>query len=154
MLSLNVNGTVSTLPNAKGDLYVQMGILRSLVNVRDLQLLQEDTISGPAGAIASPKQRGNASRIKMSKSYSVPSELNIIGKTVDEAMPLVDKYIDDAWLGHLEQVRIIHGRGTGALKNAVHTFLKKTKHVKSFRLGEYGEGSGGVTIVELNYGKK
>ncbi len=154
VLSLNVNGTVSTLPNAKGDLYVQMGILRSLVNVRDLQLLQEDTISGPAGAIASPKQKGNASKIKMSKSFSVPTELNIIGKTVDEAMPLVDKYIDDAWLGHLEQVRIIHGRGTGALKNAVHTFLKRAKHVKSFRLGEYGEGSGGVTIVELNFGKK
>ena len=155
VLSLNVNGTVSTLPNAKGDLYVQMGILRSLVNIRDLELLQEDTVSGPGEELKNAKRmKSHASGIKMSKSYSVATELNIIGKTVDEAMPLVDKYVDDAWLAHLEQVRIIHGRGTGALKNAVHNMLKKMKNVKSFRLGEYGEGSGGVTIVELNHKKK
>ena len=154
VLSLNVNGTVSTLPNAKGDMYVQMGILRSLVNVKDVELIKESTVSGPGEELnKGKKQKSNASGIKMSKSYSVSTELNIIGKTVDEAIPLVDKYVDDAWLAHLEQVRIIHGRGTGALKNAVHNLLKRMKNVKRFRLGEFGEGSDGVTIVELKYGK-
>ncbi len=155
VLSLNLSGTISTLPDAKGNLYVQMGILRSSVNVNDIELLQEDTINGPAGAAGgSRKQKANASAIKMGKSMSISPEVNVIGKTVDEAVPIVDKYIDDAWLAHLEQVRIIHGRGTGALKKAVQGLLKRNKHVKSFRLGEFGEGSGGVTIAELDYGKK
>ena len=89
----------------------------------------------------------------MSKSLSVSPELNIIGMTTDEAIPLVDKYLDDAYLAHLGTVRIIHGRGTGALKNAVHNLLKKTKHVKSYRLGTFGEGNTGVTVVELDYGQ-
>ena len=153
VISMNVRGTVSTLPNAKGDLYVQMGILRSQVNIRDLELIREDTISGLGGSAAANKKRGHSSQIKMSKSLSVSPELNIIGMTTDEAIPLVDKYLDDAYLAHLGTVRIIHGRGTGALKNAVHNLLKKTKHVKSYRLGTFGEGNTGVTVVELDYGQ-
>jgi DNA mismatch repair protein MutS2 len=152
VVSMNVKGTVSTLPNAKGDLYVQMGILRSQVNVKDLELVPEETISGPG--TASAKKRSHTSQIKVSKAMSISPELNIIGLTTDEAIPLVDKYIDDAYLAHLGTVRIIHGRGTGALKNAVHNLLKKMKHVKSYRLGTFGEGNTGVTVVELDYGQK
>lgn len=143
VLSLNLKGTVSTLPNAKGDLYVQMGILRSLVNIRDLE---------PADADQSEeekKAKTASGKIRMSKALNISPELNIIGKRVDEAMPLVDKYLDDAYLAHLPKVTIIHGRGTGALKDAVHAQLKRTKYVKSFRVGEFGEGDRGVTIVEF-----
>ncbi len=143
VLSLNLKGIVSTLPNAKGDLYVQMGILRSLVNIRDLE---------PADADQSEeekKAKTASGKIRMSKALNISPELNIIGKRVDEAMPLVDKYLDDAYLAHLPKVTIIHGRGTGALKDAVHAQLKRTKYVKSFRVGEFGEGDRGVTIVEF-----
>lgn len=145
VLSLNLNGTVSTLPNAKGDLYVQMGILRSQVNIKDLELIQEETVSTPASM-----KKSSGSHIKMSKSMSISPEINLIGMTVDEALPQLDKYLDDAYLAHLSQVRVVHGRGTGALKNAVHRHLKKLKYVKSFRLGVFGEGDTGVTIVEFN----
>ena len=145
VLSLNLNGTVSTLPNAKGDLYVQMGILRSQVNIKDLELIQEETVSTP-----SSMKKSSGSHIKMSKSMSISPEINLIGMTVDEALPQLDKYLDDAYLAHLSQVRVVHGRGTGALKNAVHRHLKKLKYVKSFRLGVFGEGDTGVTIVEFN----
>ena len=145
VLSLNLNGTVSTLPNAKGDLYVQMGILRSQVNIKDLELIQEETVSTPASM-----KKSSGSHIKMSKSLSISPEINLIGMTVDEALPQLDKYLDDAYLAHLSQVRVVHGRGTGALKNAVHRHLKKLKYVKSFRLGVFGEGDTGVTIVEFN----
>ena len=143
VLSLNLKGTVSSLPNAKGDLYVQMGILRSLVNIKDLELIDEETIKTP---VLTKTQSG---KIRMSKSLSISPEINIIGKRVDEAIPLVDKYLDDAYLAHLPQVTIIHGRGTGALKEAVHAHLKRTKYVKSFRIGGFGEGDHGVTIVEF-----
>lgn len=145
VLSMNLKGTVSSLPNAKGDLYVQMGILRSLVNIKDIELIHEDTISGDGV----PKQRSNIGRTRVSKSSSVSPEVNLIGMTVDEAIPVLDKYLDDAYLAHLPQVRIVHGRGTGALKNGVHTHLKRLKYVKSFRLGAFGEGDTGVTIVEF-----
>ncbi|MCI8466026.1 MAG: endonuclease MutS2 [Lachnospiraceae bacterium] len=159
VLSMNLNGTVSTLPNAKGDLYVQMGILRSQVNVKDLQPLMEDTISTPAGNFGSgknsgkkrPQERGHSGSIGMSKSASISPEINLIGKTTDEALPELDKYLDDAYLAHLPQVRVIHGRGTGALKKAVHQFLRRCRHVSSYRLGEFGEGGTGVTIVEFSH---
>ena len=155
VLSLGLKGTVSSLPNAKGDLFVQMGILRSQVNIRDLELLKEDDISatlsdGSGGRnIWTPaKGKGTGSgKIKMSKSFSVPTEVNLIGMTVDEAMPVMEKYLDDAYLAHMPSVRVVHGRGTGALKNAVHQRLRKLKYVKDFRLGEFGEGDSGVTIV-------
>lgn len=143
VLSLNLKGTVSTLPNAKGDLYVQMGILRSVVNIKDLELVDEETI------IAPNMTKTQSGKIRMSKALSISPELNIIGKRVDEAIPILDKYLDDAYLAHLPQVTIIHGRGTGALKEAVHSHLKRTKYVKSYRVGGFGEGDHGVTIVEF-----
>ncbi len=145
VLSMNLKGTVSTLPNGKGNLYVQMGILRSQVNIKDLELLDEPDITGPGVS----KSGGGSGKIKMSKSASVGMELNLLGKTVDEAIAELDKYLDDAYLAHMPSVRIVHGKGTGALRKGVHNYLRRNKHVKSFRLGEFGEGDAGVTIVEF-----
>lgn len=141
--SLNLKGTVSTLPNNKGDLYVQMGILRSQVNISDLELTNEPDITGPG------LSKSGSGKIKISKTLHISTEINLIGKTVDEALSLLDKYLDDAYLSHLPQVTVIHGRGTGALKNAVQSHLKKTKYVKTYREGAFGEGGQGVTIVEF-----
>ena len=143
VISLGLKGTVSTLPNAKGDLFVQMGILRSLVNIKDLELVDEEVISAPNF------NKTSSGKIKISKSFTIHPEINLIGKTVDEALSELDKYLDDAYLAHLPQVTVIHGRGTGALKNAVHSHLKKTKYVKTYRVGGFGEGDHGVTIVEF-----
>lgn len=142
VLSMNLKGTVHTLPNAKGDLYVQMGILRSLVNIKDIIVIDEDTIS------PSKKYGGSAgSKLKMTKSASVSTEINLIGLNSDEAIARLDKYLDDAYIAHLPSVRIVHGKGTGALRNAVHSHLKRLKYVKSFQLAEFGEGDAGVTIA-------
>ena len=141
VLSLNLKGTVSSLPNAKGDLFVQMGILRSQVNINDLERIDEEVITAP-----NLKKTGSG-KIKMSKTTSISPDVNLIGLTTAEAIPKLDKYLDDAYLAHLPQVTIIHGRGTGALRNAVHAHLKKCKYVKSYRIGEFGEGDHGVTIV-------
>ena len=152
VLTLNLNGTVSTLPNAKGDLYVQMGILRSLVNIKDIELLDEASVTGDGVSAATGKSktpRSNTSSIKMSKSSYVSPEINLLGKTVDEALPELDNYLDDAYLAHLPQVRVVHGRGTGALRKGVHQHLRRLDYVKSFRLGEFGEGDTGVTLVEF-----
>lgn len=144
VLSMNLKGTVHTLPNAKGDLFVQMGILRSQVNIKDLELIQEDT------PYAAKKFSSSSSgSIKMKKSATVSTEINLIGMTTDEAVAHLDKYLDDAYIAHLPSVRIVHGKGTGALRNAVHSHLKRQKYVKSFRLGEAGEGDAGVTIAEF-----
>lgn len=166
VLSMNLKGTVSTLPDAKGDLFVQMGILRSRVNIRDLELIREDDISATLGdgssrtydgtaagskakkTFSQAKGNGNGSgQIRMSKSFSVGTEVNLIGMTTDEAVPAMEKYLDDAYLAHMPSVRVVHGRGTGALKNACHKRLRQLKYVKDFRLGEFGEGGTGVTIV-------
>lgn len=141
VLSMGVNGTVSTLPNSKGDLFVQMGILRSQLNIRDLELIDETVITGPSIS------RSSAGKIKMSKSASISPEINLIGKMVDEAISELDKYLDDAYLAHLTQVRVVHGKGTGALRKAVHEHLRRMRNVKEYHLGEYGEGDAGVTIV-------
>ena len=143
VLSLNLKGTVSTLPDAKGNLFVQMGILRSQVNIRDLEKLDDTVITG--GNFS----KTGSGKIKMSKSASVSTEINLLGKTVDEAIMELDKYLDDAYIAHLPSVRIVHGKGTGALRNGVHNYLRRQKHVKSYRLGEFGEGDAGVTIVEF-----
>lgn len=140
VLTLNVDGSVVSLPNNKGDLYVQIGALTSQVNIKDLEILDKP-IDEPI------KTKTGAGKIKMNKSINISPEINIIGKTVDEAIPDVIKYLDDAYLSHIPQVTIIHGRGTGALKNAVHAQLKKISYVDSFRIGGFGEGDHGVTIV-------
>ena len=141
VLSLNLKGTVSTLPNAKGDLFVQMGIMRSQVNIRDLELIPDVETVNPRTT------RTGTGKIKMSKSASVSTEINLLGKTVDEALAELDKYLDDAYISHMPSVRVVHGKGTGALRKAVHNYLRKQKHVESYRLGEFGEGDAGVTIV-------
>lgn len=146
VLSMNLKGTVHTLPNAKGDLYVQMGILRSLVNINDLVLIDDESTSPIAKKYGGGSSSG---KIKISKSSSVSTEINLIGMTVDEAIAHLDKYLDDAYIAHLPSVRIVHGKGTGALRSAVHAHLKRQKYVKSFRLGEAGEGDAGVTIAEF-----
>lgn len=168
VLSMNLKGTVSSLPDSTGNLFVQMGILRSKVNIRDIELIREDDISATLGDGSSrsygavsgtgtskskktfSQAKGSHSgsgQIKMSKSFSVSPEVNLIGMTTDEAVPAMDKYLDDAYLAHLPSVRVVHGRGTGALKTACHKRLKQLKYVKDFRLGEFGEGGTGVTIV-------
>ena len=142
VLSMNLKGTVHTLPDAKGNLFVQMGILRSQVNVRDLVLLPDDT--SPA---SKQYNKTGAGKIKMAKSASVSTEINLIGKTVDEAISILDKYLDDAYLAHLPSVRIVHGKGTGALRKAVQDHLKRLSYIKEYHLGEFGEGDAGVTIA-------
>ena len=143
VLSLNLEGTVSTLPNAKGDLFVQMGILRSQINISDLEYV------GEAERPSAGQNSSGSGKIKMSKSATVGTEINLIGMTVDEATAQLDKYLDDAYLAHVPSVRIVHGKGTGALRNAVHQHLKRCKYIKSYRLGAFGEGEAGVTIAEF-----
>lgn len=144
VLTLNQRGIVTTLPNAKGDLFVQMGILRSQVNIKDLVLIQEDTT--PA---SNKFTNTSAGKIKMSKSSTISAEINLIGKTVDEALIELDKYLDDAYLSHLSTVRVVHGKGTGTLRKAVQNYLRRVKYVDDFHLGEFGEGDAGVTIVQF-----
>ncbi len=143
VVSLNLKGTVHTLPNAKGELYVQMGILRSLVSQNDLILLEDDN------GYTTGKSRTNMGKIKQTKSSYVSTEIKLIGMTTDEAISKLDKYLDDAYIAHLPSVRIVHGKGTGALRKAVHMHLKQLKYVKAFHLGEFGEGDAGVTIAEF-----
>ena len=143
VVSMGLKGTVSSLPDAKGNLFVQCGILRTNVNVQDLVRLEEPSVTAPN------MKRTGTGKLRMSKSISVSPEINLLGKTVDEAIPLLDKYLDDAYLAHLKSVRVVHGKGTGALRNAVQQHLKRVKYIKSYRLGEYGEGDAGVTIVEF-----
>ncbi|MBO7387700.1 MAG: Smr/MutS family protein, partial [Lachnospiraceae bacterium] len=145
VLSMGVKGIVNTLPDAKGNLYVQCGILRSQVNIKDLELIDEAEVFTEGSKF----KGGNTSKIRMSKSFAVPTEINLLGKRVDEAIAELDKYLDDAYLAHLPSVRIVHGKGTGALRSAVQNLLKKNKSVKSYRLGEHGEGDAGVTIAEF-----
>lgn len=141
VLSLNLKGTISTLPNANGDVNVQMGILNSKVNISDLEIIDEPDVKAP-GLV-----RSSTGKIKMDKAKNVKMELNLIGKTVDEAIFELDKYLDDAYIAHLPQVYIIHGKGTGALRSAIQNHLKNLSYVKSYRNGEHGEGGAGATVV-------
>lgn len=147
VLSMGIDGNVVSLPNTKGELSVQMGILRSTVNINDLDIIDEPDIT--AEGVSRTASETGSGKIRMSKSGVVSREVNVIGKTVDEAIAIIDKYLDDAYLAHLSSVSIVHGKGTGALRNGIHQFLKHSKYVKSYRLGEYGEGDHGVTIVEF-----
>ncbi|MCR5641144.1 MAG: endonuclease MutS2 [Lachnospiraceae bacterium] len=144
VLSMNLTGTVHTLPNARGDLEVQCGILRSKVNISDLELIMEDAF----GKVV-PKKRGMKSQASFSKAATISTEIKLLGMTADEALSALDKYLDDAYISHLSSVRVVHGKGTGALRKAVHEYLKKNRVVKSYHLAEFGEGDAGVTIVEF-----
>ncbi len=147
--SLSLAGTVSTLPNAKGDLYIQMGMMRSLVNIKDLE------ITKTAKDVKRENQRNesrNRGRTAINKSASIRPEINVMGMTVDEAIAQLDKYIDDACLANLAQITVVHGKGTGALRKGLHNYfkqLKKQKRISGYRDGEYGEGDLGVTVVIL-----
>ena len=143
VLTMNLNGTVASLPNAHGDLTVKMGILNSKVNIKDLEIIDEPDIKAPGFS------RGSSGKIKMNKSMNVKMEINLIGKTVDEALFALEKYLDDAYIARLPQVYIIHGKGTGALRNAIQNYLKSCSYVKSYRNGEHGEGGAGATVVEF-----
>lgn len=144
VLSMNLTGTVSSLPDSRGNVTVQMGILRSQVNISDLEIIEE-----PSPYTAKKFSRTSKGKIAMGKSLSVSPEINLLGRTVDEAVSELDKYLDDALLSHLNTVRVVHGKGTGALRKGIHEYLRRQKHVKSYRLAEFGEGDAGVTIVEL-----
>ncbi|MBQ6385429.1 MAG: endonuclease MutS2 [Lachnospiraceae bacterium] len=143
VISMGLKGTVSTLPDAKGNLFVNAGIMRTKVKLRDLERIDEPEIT------SKNMSRTSSGKVRMSKSFAISPEINLLGKTVDEACAELDKYLDDAALSHLEQVRVVHGKGTGALRAGVHKYLKRNRHVSSFRLGEFGEGDSGVTIVKL-----
>ena len=144
VLSMNLTGTISSKPDSRGNVTVQMGILRSQVNISDLEIIEDVNPYSPKAM-----KRTSKGKIKMSKSLSVSPEINLLGKTVDEAVSELDKYLEDALLSHLNSVRVVHGKGTGALRKGIHEYLRRQKHVKSYRLAEYGEGDAGVTIVEL-----
>ena len=144
VISMDLDGTVHTLPDAKGFLTVSMGILNSKVNIKDLVIIEE-----ASEAEKLKNKNSGIGKLKMSKTASISTEINLIGMTADEAIIELDKYLDDAFLAHLSPVRVVHGKGAGILRNAVHNYLKRQKHVKSYRLGSYGEGDYGVTIVEF-----
>lgn len=143
VLSMNIKGTVYSLPNGKGDLQVQMGIMRSKVNIKDLVLLEDnDTASKTSGKKS--RYTGNGG---FSKAATISPEINLLGLNGDEAVAKLDKYLDDAYVSHLKSVRVVHGKGTGALRKAVHQYLRRQKIVDEFHLAEFGEGDAGVTIV-------
>ncbi len=144
VLSMNLTGTVASRPDSRGNVTVQMGILRSQVNISDLEIIEEPSPYAPKKL-----NRTSKGRIGMSKSMSVSPEINLLGRTVDEAVAELDKYLDDALLSHLDTVRVVHGKGTGALRKGIHEYLRRQKHVRSYHLAEFGEGDAGVTIVEL-----
>ena len=144
VLSMNLTGTIVSRPDSRGNVTVQMGILRSQVNISDLEIIEE-----PSPYTPKKLNRSSKGRIGMSKSLSVSPEINLLGRTVDEAVAELDKYLDDALLSHLNTVRVVHGKGTGALRKGIHEYLRRQKHVKSYHLAEFGEGDAGVTIVEL-----
>ncbi len=144
VLSMNLKGTVISAPDPKGNVAVRMGILNSQVPVTDLEIIEEK----PDYLKQLTRQTGKG-KTKLGKAMTVSTEINLLGKTVDEAVAELDKYLDDARLAHLNSVRIVHGKGTGALRSGIHQYLRRQKHVKSFRLGAFGEGDAGVTVVEL-----
>lgn len=142
VLSLNAKGSVSSLPDAKGNLFVQCGIIRSKVSIKDLVLIEDQSISQTL-------ESTSFSSIRRQKSSTIRPEINLLGCKVDEALSKLDKYLDDAYLSPLKSVRIVHGKGTGALRTAIWSHLKTLSYIKSFRPGDYGEGDAGVTIAEF-----
>ncbi|MGN0395529.1 MAG: Smr/MutS family protein, partial [Coprococcus sp.] len=141
VISMDSTGTITSLADSKGYLKVQMGILNSSLPASDLVIIE------------TPKSRNNAAQLNnkrgMGKALNIQPDINVLGMTVAEATMVIDRYLDDAMLAHLHKVTIIHGKGTGALRKGIHEYLKKQSYVKSFRMGEYGEGEAGVTVVEL-----
>lgn len=147
VLSMNLIGTVTAPPSPKGEITVQMGSLSTKTKINNLEILVG--YKDPEEAKKTPKGAGGSGKIKMSKAASISHEINLLGLTVDEAVAKLDKYLDDAYISRIPQVRIVHGKGTGALRNGVTAYLRGVPYIKSFRLGEIGEGDTGVTIVDF-----
>ena len=148
IISMNIEGTVNSIPDNKGNLYVQCGVMRIQAKMDDIEFIDKPNVFAP-GMKFSTKSSGKSQGKSLSKASTMSMEINLLGKTVDEALAELDKYLDDAYLSHLSSVRVVHGKGTGALRNGVHNYLRKVSYVSSFRLAEYGEGDAGVTIVEF-----
>lgn len=146
VLSMNLIGTVTAPPSPKGEITVQMGSLSTKTKINNLEILVG--YKDPEEA-KSTEGAGGSGKIKMSKAASISHEINLLGLTVDEAVAKLDKYLDDAYISRIPQVRIVHGKGTGALRNGVTAYLRGVPYIKSFRLGEIGEGDTGVTIVDF-----
>lgn len=149
IISLNMEGTINSLPDSKGNLYVLCGIMRMQVKMDDIEFIDKPDIIVKDMKFKSGDLSKKSHQKSLSKASSISMEINLLGKMVDEAIAELDKYLDDAYLSHLSSVRIVHGKGTGALRNAVHNYLKNVSYVSSYRLAEYGEGDAGVTIVEF-----
>ena len=145
--NFNAKGTVLSLPNRSNEVRVQIGALTTNIKLSDLLLLNasKKSSSKPSG---SAHKHSNVT-FSNNKAQNVASEINVIGLTVDQALPIVDKYLDDCYMANLETARIVHGKGTGRLRDGIHSFLKKNPHVKSYRMGTYGEGEMGVTVVSF-----
>ena len=143
ILSLDVDAIVSTLPDKKGNLFVTAGILKTKVHYQDLEIINKPQ------KYSFQKESTGAGSIRLNKSTEAVYEINLLGKTVDEAEAELDKFIDDAVIAHISEVRIVHGKGTGALREGVHRYLKSNRNVKGFRLGAFGEGDAGVTIAVI-----
>ena len=141
VISMDSEGTITALADSKGKLKVQMGIISAALPPTDLLLVEHEKTKPQKATVTGGKS--------MARMMNIKPEINVLGMTVDEATSLVDRFLDDALMAHLHKVTIIHGKGTGALRKGIHQFLKSQPHVKSFRLGEFGEGDAGVTIVEL-----
>ena len=150
ILSMGLKGQVATLPDKSGRLFVQCGIIRSQVTIDDIVLTGDTPDKDATDSDRSHRSKNtHAGSGNFSKALNISPEINLLGMTTDEAIYTLDKYLDDAYLSHLQSVRIVHGKGTGALRNAVHNHLRKTSYIASYRLGEYGEGDAGVTIAEF-----
>ena len=149
IISLNMEGTINSLPDSKGNLYVLCGIMRMQAKMDDIEFIDKPDIIVKDMKFKSGDLSKKSHQKSLSKASSISMEINLLGKMVDEAIAELDKYLDDAYLSHLSSVRIVHGKGTGALRNAIHNYLKNVSYVSSYRLAEYGEGDAGVTIVEF-----
>ena len=146
IVSMGLKGTISSRPDKDGNLFIQCGIMKTKANIRDLVLIGDED---PKAAMKKfyGRNTSGGGKMDLSKASTIRTEINLIGKNSDDAVAALDKYLDDAYMSHLNNVRVVHGKGTGALRQAVHQYLKGVPYVKSFKLGEFGEGDAGVTIV-------
>ncbi len=147
IVSMGLKGTISSKPDKDGNLYVQCGIMRTKANIRDLVLVQDEDGKSAMKKFYGRNTSSNGGKMDLSRAASIRTEINLIGKNSDDAISALDKYLDDAYMSHLNNVRVVHGKGAGILRQAVHNYLKSVPYVKSFKLGEFGEGDAGVTIV-------
>ena len=160
VISMGLTGVVTALADSNGKVSVRCGIMNSKAALSDLALIEEDVYGNPIRSSSKSSMKkafenaggaGNKQRdLDFSRNQSISPELNLLGMTTDEALNELDKYLDDARMSHLSSVRIVHGKGTGALRKAVHNYLRKQKWIKNYRLGDFGEGDAGVTIVQLH----